>query len=57
MRNVQGASEVEADFADAGLTFGDGTLVSAGVAAEAVAVEGLNELGRGFLHVLIEDFF
>jgi hypothetical protein len=54
--DVELAAEVEADFADSGLPFGDGALVSAGVAAQAIAVQRFHQLRRGFADVLAEDF-
>jgi len=54
-RNVEGAAAVVADFADAGLAFGDGAAVTAGKTAEAVVVEFLVEGGVGLVDALIED--
>jgi hypothetical protein len=56
VRDVEFAGEVEADFADSGLAFGDGTLVSAGVAAQPVAIERFHQFGSGFANLLIQDF-
>jgi hypothetical protein len=53
--NVEGAAAVVADFADAGLAFGDGAAVSAGKTADAVIVEFFVEGGVGLADFLIED--
>jgi hypothetical protein len=47
-RHEEAAASVEANFANAHRPVGDGTLVPAGVAAQSIAVEWLDELGRGF---------
>jgi hypothetical protein len=56
-RDIQFAAAVVADLADAGLAFRDGAGVSAGVAAEAVSVELLDQLGRSLADVRVEDVF
>ena len=53
--DVERAAAVVADFADAGLAFGDGTAVSAGEAAGAVVLELLVESGIGFADALVEN--
>ena len=53
--NVEGAAAVVADFADAGLAFGDGAAVSAGEAAHAVVLKLLVEMGIGFDRLIVED--
>ena len=53
--NIQCAAAVEADFADAGLTIGDGAAVAAREAANAVAAEMLVKFGIGFTDALIHD--
>jgi hypothetical protein len=53
-RHVQSAAPVVADFADAGLTFGNRAAMTAGVAANAIAIEFLVEVA--FSHSLIHDF-
>jgi hypothetical protein len=56
-RDIELAAAVVAYLTDAGLAFRDGAGVSAGVAAQAVAVELLDQLGRGLADVRIEDVF
>jgi hypothetical protein len=53
--DVERAASVEADFADAGLAFGDGAAVTAGEAANAVVVEIFDEGGIGLADALVED--
>lgn len=55
-RNVELASAIEADFADAGLPFGDRTTMSAGETADAVVAESLDERGFGFANTYVENF-
>lgn len=52
--HVELAATIEADFADSGLAFGNGTTVTAGKTAYAVALDRLVE--HAFADVLIEDF-
>jgi hypothetical protein len=53
-RHVEGSGPVETDFADSSLTFWNGTAMSTGVAANAIAIDGFVEFA--FADVLIEDF-
>ncbi len=53
--NVERAAAVVADFADAGLAFGNGTAVAAGETADAVVVEFLVESGIGLANFAVED--
>jgi hypothetical protein len=53
--DVECAAAVVADFADAGLAFGNGTAVSAGKAADAIVVEMFVEGGIGFSDSFVED--
>jgi hypothetical protein len=53
--DVECAAAVVADFADAGLAFGDGTAMSAGEAAHAVVGELLVEMGIGFADAFVEN--
>ncbi len=53
--NVEFAATVEADFADSGLAFGDGTAVAAGEAAQAVVFEIFYQGRFGFVGALVED--
>src|SRR5271165_4002402 len=53
--NVEGATAVVADFADAGLAFGDGAAVTAGKTADAIVIELFVEGGVGLMDSLIED--
>jgi len=53
--HVERAAAVVADFADAGLAFGDGTGMSAGEAADAIVVELFVERGIGFPNSFVED--
>jgi len=55
--NIEFAATVVTDFADASLAFGDGAGMSAGVAAEAIAVEGLNEFRSSLADVRVQDVF
>ncbi len=43
-QHIQLAVAIEADFADSGLAFRYGTAVAAGIAADAVAVDGLPQV-------------
>jgi hypothetical protein len=54
-RHVESAATIEADFADAGLSFGNGTAVAAGKAAHAIIAEILGERGIGFADSLVEN--
>jgi hypothetical protein len=53
--NVELAAAIEADFADAGLAFGDGAAVSAGEAAEAMVAKGFAERGVGCTNFFVEE--
>ena len=53
--DVERAAAVVADFADAGLAFGDGAAVSAGEATDAVVLEFFVETGIGFADSLVEN--
>src|SRR3954470_5344999 len=55
--NVELAALVVADFANPGLPFGNRAGMSTGVAAQAVAVELLNQLGRGLADMPVQDVF
>src|SRR4051812_29950753 len=55
--NVQLAAAVVANLADSCLALGNGAGVSAGVAAEAIAIEVFDQLGRGLAHVRVENVF
>src|SRR5271154_49853 len=54
-RHVEGSAAVVADFADAGLTFGNGAAMTAGETADAVAFEFFVERGLRFADLLVED--
>ena len=54
-RDVEFAAAIEANFADSALTFGDGTAMSAGEAANAIALDGLAERRITFADASIED--
>jgi hypothetical protein len=54
-RDIERAAAVEPDLADARLTFGDRATMPAGVAANAVAIEFLDEVGIGLSNALIQD--
>jgi hypothetical protein len=53
--HVEGSAAVIADFADAGLTFGDGATVSARKTADAIFVELLVEKRVSFADSIIEN--
>jgi hypothetical protein len=53
--DVERAASVVADFADSGLTFGDGAAVAAGEAAHAVVLKFLVKIGSGFADALVEN--
>ena len=53
--NVELAAAVEADFADSGLTFGNGTTMSAGEAAETIVFETLDQRGVGLADVIVQN--
>ena len=53
--NVEGAAAVVADFADAGLAFGDGTAVATGVTADPAAIEFFVEPRVGYADSTVED--
>ncbi len=53
--DVERAAAIVADFADAGLAFGDGAAMSAGEAAHAIVLELLVESGIGFANSLVEN--
>jgi hypothetical protein len=53
--DVEGTAAIVADFADAGLAFGDGAAVSAGEAAHAIVLDLLVEIGIGFADLLVEN--
>jgi aspartate oxidase len=53
--DVQSAATVVADFAHAGLAFGDGAAMSASEAAHAAVVEFLVKTGIGFADSLVEN--
>ena len=55
--DIELAAAVVANLADTGLAFGDRALVSAGVAAQAIAVERLDQLGSSLANMRVEDFF
>jgi len=52
---VEFAAAVIANFADSGLTFGDGATVAAGKAAQAVVVELFDEMRIGLADAVVED--
>jgi hypothetical protein len=54
-RNIERAAAVVADFAHAGLAFGNRAAVSAGEAAHAVVLELFVKSGIGFADVLVEN--
>ena len=54
-RNIERAAAVEADFADAGLAFGNRAAVTAGEAAQAIVFELLVESGFGLADSLVEN--
>ena len=51
--NVERATMVEANFADAGLTVGNRAAVSTGVAAHSIAIELFPECGVGFADAIV----
>jgi hypothetical protein len=51
----EAAAAVEADFADAGLAFGNGAAVAAGEAADAVVIEFFVERGVRFADSLVQN--
>jgi hypothetical protein len=53
--DVESAAAIVADFADAGLAFGDGAAMSAGEAAHAIVLDLLVEIGIGFADLLVEN--
>ena len=53
--NEEGASAIEADFADSGLAVRDGATVSAGEAADTIVVEFFVKRGGAFADALVED--
>jgi hypothetical protein len=53
--DVERAGAVVADFADAGLAFGNGAAVAAGKAADAVVGEFFVERGVRLANVAVED--
>jgi len=53
--HVECAAAIEADFADAGLAFGNGTAVTAGKAADAMVVEFFVERRVRFADSLVQD--
>jgi len=53
--DVELAAAIEADFADSGLTVGDGTTVAAGEAADAVVAEIFDQARIGFADSLVEN--
>jgi len=54
-RNIERAAAVVADFAHAGLAFGDGAAMSAGEATHALVVELLVKSGIGLADALVEN--
>jgi len=52
--DVERATSIVADFADAGLAFGDGAAMSAGKAAHAIVGELLVKAGIGFANAFVE---
>jgi hypothetical protein len=52
--DIERSTPVEADFADAGLTFGNGTLMTARETANAVVFEFFVESGVGLADSLVE---
>ena len=50
--NVELASAIEADFANAGLSFGNGAAVTAGITAEVIAIQLFPESGIGFANAV-----
>jgi hypothetical protein len=56
-RNIKLAATVVSDLADAGLAFRNGAGVSAGVAAQTVPIQWLDQLGRSLAHVGIQNVF
>src|SRR4051812_15986760 len=55
--NIQLAAAVVADLADAGLALGNRAGMAAGVAAQAIAIERLDQLGRSLVDVRVQDVF
>jgi hypothetical protein len=53
--DVERPAAIEANFADAGLSFRDRATVSAGVTAHPVSIERLDEVGVGLSNALIQD--
>ena len=51
--NVEFAAAVEADFADSGLAFGDGTTMPAGEAAQAMVFKVLDQAWVGLADLLV----
>jgi len=56
-RNIKFAAAVIADLAYTSLAFGDGAGMSAGVAAEAIAVEGLDQFRSSLTDVTVQNVF
>lgn len=53
--DVERAAAVEANFADAGLAFGNGAAVATGKTADAIVVKFFVERGVGFADSLVQD--
>lgn len=53
--NVKRATAVIADFADAGLAFGDGAAMSTGKAADTIIAQIFVQIRVGFADSLVED--
>ena len=53
--DIERAAAVVADFADAGLAFGNGTAMATGEAAHAIVVELLVKSGIGLANALVEN--